>query len=335
MNCPLRAEGSSLECVIMKNFAVSLVVLLLAVARVSAQVTVSVSFESEQFLANEPLIAKVRIVNDSGATLHLGEDTDWLNFAVETLEGPYVQSLNPPDVVGAFDLESSHTATKRVDLAPCFNLTRPGKYKVVATVKVPAFNTKFASPGKAFYITTGTLLWQKEFGVPLSIAPREKDSLPETRKYIILQSNSGKESKLYVRVTDRLENNIRVIPIGTLISFSHPEPQLDKWSNLHLLYQTAGKTFSYSAINPEGQLMARETHEYSDTRPILSSTDEGRVVVRGGNRRLSIDDIPPFDAADLPEPIVARSPAATNSANSKKATSKKSSSSVNAKEKTN
>src|SRR4051812_12051961 len=116
MNCPLLAKGSSLECVIMKNFAVALIVWLLAMARVNAQVTVHVSFESEQFIANEQLVAKVRIVNDSGTTLHLGEEADWLNFAVETLEGPYVQSLRPPEIIGAFDLESSHTATKRVDL---------------------------------------------------------------------------------------------------------------------------------------------------------------------------------------------------------------------------
>src|SRR5690349_13499307 len=112
------------------------IAMLLAAVAAQAQVRVEIRFDGEQYIANEPLIANVRIINDSGVTLRLGDDPNWLGFAIETMEGPFARQLRLPNVLGAFELESSHTATKRVDLAPCFNLTQSGKYKVVATVKV-------------------------------------------------------------------------------------------------------------------------------------------------------------------------------------------------------
>lgn len=265
-------------------------------ATAQAQVRVEVRFDGEQYIANEPLIAHVRIVNDSGVTLHLGEGNEWLSFAVETMEGPFARQFRLPDIAHGFDLESSHTATKHVDLAPCFDLIRSGKYKVVATVKVPAFNTTFASPGKVFYIVAGSRMWEKQFGVPPELAPADANGLPEMRKYMLIQALSGKDTKFYARVTDRYERNIRVIPIGTLVSFSKPEPQLDKWNNLHVLYQIGARTFVYSVVNPDGQLLARETHEISDTRPTMVMNDEGHIVIKGGRRHPSVDDVPPYDA---------------------------------------
>jgi hypothetical protein len=306
---------------------------LLAAVAASAQVKVEVVFDGEQYIANEPLIARVRIINDSGSTLRLAGTPDWLDFAVRAKqngkEGGYVRPLRPPTSIDAFTLESSKTATVRMDLSPCFNLTQTGEYQVVATVKVPAFSATYASPPKTFFIVTGSRMWERPFGVPPSIAAPDPGGLPEMRKYILIQALSGKETKFYVRLTDAQENNIKVIPIGTLISFSRPEPQLDKWSNLHVLYQIGSRSFVYTVINPAGLLIARETHEISDTRPTMATTDEGRIVIRGGKRRPTIDDIPPYDAAQIPdqttEPVAA--PATNASA------TKKPASSVNAKDK--
>lgn len=313
---------------------VLIVAVFFAVLSATAQVKVEIQFDGEQYIANEPLIARVRIVNDSGTTLRLADAPDWLGFAVESTEGPYVRNLRPPQIpTEAFNLESSHTATVRVDLAPAFQLTKTGKYKAIATVRVPAFNTSYASGGKDFYIVTGSRIWEKQFGVPSTIAPVGTNGLPEIRKYMLIQALSGKETKFYARVTDAMENNIRVIPIGTLVSFSRPEPQLDKWSNLHVLYQIGARQFTYSVVNPEGMLIARETHEISDTRPAMATTDEGRIVIRGGNRRPSVDDVPPYEAAQLPQEALQPLPAAATNAVSTNKASKKTSTAVNATDK--
>src|SRR4051812_24746295 len=75
---PLACEEGSFKVRIMKKL-VLVAILLAAVAAAQAQVKVEIQFDGEQFIANEPLIARVRIVNDSGATLHLGETADWLS----------------------------------------------------------------------------------------------------------------------------------------------------------------------------------------------------------------------------------------------------------------
>jgi glycine/D-amino acid oxidase-like deaminating enzyme len=78
-----------------------------------------------------------------------------------------------------------------------------------------------------------------------------------------------------------------------MVSFSKPECQIDKSSNLHVLYQTGARSFNYSVINPDGRLLVRQTYDYSDTRPVLRIDREGRILIGGGVRRSSSDDLPP------------------------------------------
>jgi hypothetical protein len=186
----------------MKKVAV-LFGLILAVAQSRGQVMVEVQLDQEQYLPNEALIAKVRIHNASGQTVRLGQDPNWLTFLIEPSEKQFVRQLKLPDVVGVFDLESSSVATKRVDLSTCFDLTKVGSYKVKATVNVPAMRDNFVSAGKQFIINNGSKMRELTFGVPTSIAPADKDGKPEVRKYLLVQTNPGADSKLFVRVTVR------------------------------------------------------------------------------------------------------------------------------------
>src|SRR2546422_6056524 len=50
---------------------------------VSAQVSVELALDQDQFLPGESLEVGVRITNFSGQTLHLGKDNDWLRFTIE------------------------------------------------------------------------------------------------------------------------------------------------------------------------------------------------------------------------------------------------------------
>src|SRR5437773_12243897 len=95
------------------------------------QVSVEVKLDQEQFLPNEDLVARVRVTNVSGQTLPLGDTPDWLMLSVEGGNGVGVRKLAEVPVVGAFQLESSSTGIKRVNLAPYYNLSQPGRYTIV------------------------------------------------------------------------------------------------------------------------------------------------------------------------------------------------------------
>ena len=274
---------------------------------VSAQVSIELTQDQDQFLPAEALPTAVRITNRSGQTLRLGEELDWLTFSVQSRGVEVVPKIADVPVAGEFVLESSKVATKRVDLAPYFSLNRSGRYSVTATVRIKGWNREIASPPKHFDIIEGAKLWEQEIGVPNSAASAE--ATPEVRKFILQQANYLKSQlRLYVRLTDASgARTFRVFAIGPMVSFGRPEPQVDKFSNLHLLYQDGPHSFRYAVVNPDGELIVRQIYDYVDKRPRLQPDADGKIYLTGGVRRLTASDVPPSlpatPAEDRPKPL--------------------------------
>jgi hypothetical protein len=189
-----------------------------------------------------------------------------------------------------FDLPSSKMASKRIDLGPSFPIGQPGRYNIIATVRIRGWGREVASQPKGFDIIEGASMWQQDFGVP-----GQTNGNPEIRRYILQQANYVKgQLRLYLRVTDMTGTRpFRVVPIGALLSFSRPEHLIDQASNLHLLYQDGPHSFGYFKFNPDGELLARQTHEYIGTRPRLRLDVDGNITVFGGQRRIAASDVPP------------------------------------------
>jgi hypothetical protein len=271
----------------MRTLPLTVITFLAAPLFASAQISVEVVLDQEQFLRDEPLPVKVRITNRSGRTLQLGQDNQWLGFALESLDGAVISKLADVPVTGEFTLESARMATREVDLMPCFDVSQPGRYTVTANVRIKEWNEDIASKPKGFEIVRGTKLWEQEFGIPLS------PGAPESRKYTLQQASYRKQLKLYLRVTDLNEHTVfRVFPLGPMVSFSQVEAQVDKTSDLYALFQTGARSFLFYVINPKGDVMIRQTYDYTATRPTLRSNDEGRIFVMGGLRRLTGSDVP-------------------------------------------
>jgi hypothetical protein len=274
-----------------------------ALASAPAQVSVEIVQEQDEFLAGEALPTAVRIRNHSGQTLHLGAEANWLTFAVESDGGvPALKNSDVP-VLGEFVLESSKVATKRVDLAPAFALTQPGHYAVTATVRVKDWDQEIASPAKGFDIVQGVPLWEQEFGVPQS--PGSSNSAPEVRRYVLQQVSFLRgHLQLYLRLTDATGTRIlRVVRMGTMLSFNQPKGVVDKSSNLHVLHQTGAHSFNYAVFNPNGDLVLRQTYDYINSRPRLQMGTDGEFSILGGVRRIAANDVPPpKPAPPLPEP---------------------------------
>jgi hypothetical protein len=85
---------------------------------------------------------------------------------------------------------------------------------------------------------------------------------------------------------------LKLLNVGPMIGFGQPEPQVDRQSRLHLLYQNAAKSFSYLVVNPDGDVLVRQTYEYADSRPRLRLDESGIITVTGGARRATADDLP-------------------------------------------
>ncbi len=272
----------------MRSIGLSIALLLMAVSYGAAQVQVDLALDHDQFLRDESLPVKVRISNLSGQTLHLGKDDQWLHFLVESADGHYVAQKDSPAVAGEFDLDSSLVGTRTIDLMPFFDLERPGRYTVTATLRIPEWGFQTSTRPKTFDVIKGTKIWQQDVGVPSA------GGRPVVRRYILLQADFSKRLRLYLRVTDVGGSQVfGVTPVGPLVSFSHPEAQVDRYSNLHILFQDGAHTFLYSMANPEGQVIVRQTFEYRQVRPTLRAGEEGSITVYGGVRKPLASDLPP------------------------------------------
>ena len=278
----------------MKLFFLALGLAISVSLRAPAQVAVEVVLEQEQFLPSESMPVAVRITNRSGQPLHLGAEANWLTFDVEGADGLIVLKNAEVPVVGEFELNSSQVATKRVDLAPYFGMTQPGRYHVTATVRVKAWGTDITSPVKNFDVITGARIWSQDFGMPPSAGATNRP--PEVRKYTLQKANYLRaQLRLYVEVSDATESRVfKVVNIGKTVSFSTPEIQLDRLSNLHLVWQSGAAHFTYAVVSPEGALLRQEVYDYASSgpRPRLSMADDGTVTVYGGVRRVQPEPMP-------------------------------------------
>jgi hypothetical protein len=265
---------------------------LMAFSSAPAQVSVEVVLVQDQFLPGESLPLAVKVTNRSGQPLHLGADANWLTFDVESEDGFIVTKNADVPVAGEFDLGSSQVATEHVDLAPYFALKHQGRYHVVATVRIKDWNADIVSPKQDFDLINGVTLWSQDFGVPAPAGATNQP--PEVRKYALEEVNYVRsQMRMYVRVSNESgSQTIKLSPVGPMVSFSQPEAQLDRFSNLHILYQGGASSFIYSVVNPNGDFVRREIYDYRDTRPRLGANDDGDIVVIGGVRRVRPDELP-------------------------------------------
>jgi hypothetical protein len=260
---------------------------LFVTARLSAQVEVHLTLPQEQFLPGEAIEAAVRISNFAGRKLTFGARPGWIRFEVEGSSDVVVNRLSEVSESGEFTLESSTRGTIRYDIQPHFDISRPGRYRVTAIVRI-SDTEEYASPPVSFEVFRGTRLWEREVGVS------NVDGSPNgRRKFILQQATQLRNVRLYIRLTDSEEvGTMKVIPIGPTVSFSRPSCVVDRGSRLHCLHQISADTYRYHVVGPDGTLLRRHTFNFGERRPQLRMNDSGDVAVIGGERRRATDDIP-------------------------------------------
>jgi hypothetical protein len=304
----------------MKFPGLILVLLTAFAAPLFAQVEVNVVMEQTQFLPGESIQVAVRVRNRSGQTLKFGKE-DWLTYFVEGKDGTIVTKNDDPPMGHDFEVPTSKVATQNSDLQPYFPILKTGVYTVTAIVHLKDWDMDITSDPQTFDIIRGVPLWQTRFGMPHSSANGEP---PEVRKYILQKATYLQHLRLYLRVTDETEaRTYKVLPVGTMVSFSQLITLLDQKNNLNLLYEEGARTFNFTKVNPEGELQVRQSYYVTDTAPRLKLNDNGQVVIVGGVRKSSSTDFPPEKTtadvtptpAPTPVPVAVPTPAPAKSTN--------------------
>lgn len=253
--------------------------LFLAALSAQAQIQVELKFARLQYVAYEPVLATIKIRNLAGREIELRDANGqrWFGFEVTAGEGrllaPETQNAEVSLRIGA-----GETVTRKINLTPTFPIHDLGSYRVRANVFFADLNRFFYSPTKLFQVGDARPIWQRTVGVPEGMA-----GAGGVRTYSLLSNRFPDHTKLYVRVEDKSTGAVySTYPLGRVIAVDEPQAELDRANQLHVLHCAAPRTWAYSQVGLNGQLLGKSTFMENKTRPRLHQSANGAVAVRGG-----------------------------------------------------
>jgi hypothetical protein len=255
----------------------ALLVLLVASAR--AQIQVDLKFKRVQYVAYEPVIATVAVTNLAGRDIELRDENGerWFGFEITANEGRFLP-LNEEGAEPPLKIEAGKTVERKVNLTPRFPINELGPYHARANIYFADLNKFFYSQAKVFQVVDARAIWQRTIGVPEGMT-----GAGQTRTYSLLSNRFPDHTKLYVRVEDKSTGAVySTYSLGRILSMDEPQAELDQLNRLHVLHCAAPRTWAYSQIAPNGELLSHSTILETKTRPHLRRATDGGVVVKGG-----------------------------------------------------
>jgi hypothetical protein len=262
------------------KWSLSLIALLFLAINASAQVQVELKFPRLQYIAHEPIVATVKIANFSGRDIDLRDDSGhrWFGFEVNSGEGRLLAPLSESVPEPALHVEAGKTVTRKINLTPLFPVHDFGSYHVRANVFFPDLNKFFYSATRVFQVTDARPIWQKTVGIPEGTA-----GAGEVRTFSLLSNRFPDHTSLYIRVENKDRGVVyTTYSLGRTIADDEPQAELDRANQLHVLHCAAPRSWTYSHIGLNGELLARSTFLETKSRPRLRHTADGVIAVRGG-----------------------------------------------------
>jgi hypothetical protein len=258
----------------------SLVLFPLLGAVAQAQIQVELKFKRLQYVAHEPVLATVRITNLSGRDIDLRDEKGqhWFGFEINAGEGRLLAPLRQTAPEPALHVEAGQTVTRKINLTPRFPVHDLGAYHVRANVYFADLNQFFYSQTKVFQVADARPIWQKTVGIP-----EKMPGAGEMRTYSLLSNRFPDHTSLYVRVENKSSGLVyTTYSLGHVIAYDEPQAEIDRSNQLHVLHCAAPRTWAYSQIGLNGELLKHSTFMETKTRPRLRHVADGAVAVHGG-----------------------------------------------------
>ena len=258
----------------MARFFAALAFILLAVSA-RGQIQVDLKFKRLQYIAYEPVMATMTILNLAGRDIELrnNKSQNWCGFEV-TGEGNRILPPLPQPAEPPLKIAAGTSVTRQINLTPLFPITDLGAYHVRANVFFADLDKFFYARTKVFEVTNARPVWQRTVGDP---------NTSGVRTFSLMTNRFPDHTSLYVRVEAKEKNLVyATYSLGRVISFDEPRAEVDRENRLHVLQCSAPRVWSYSVVSPDGKLFKRETYSQLRSAPKLRRMDDGRVALSGG-----------------------------------------------------
>ncbi|HEX4632093.1 MAG TPA: hypothetical protein VH188_14130 [Chthoniobacterales bacterium] len=276
----------------------------LVAATAHAQIQVDLSFKRLQYIAHEPILATIKIANNSGRDIDLRDDNGqrWFGFEINAGESRLLAPLKADATEPALHVEAGKTVIRKINLTALYPVHDFGAYHIRANVYFTDLNKFFYSATKVVQVTDARPIWQKTVGVP--------DGMPgagEARTYSLLSNRFVDHTSLYVRVENRDTGAVfTTYSLGRIIASGDPQAEVDRANQLHVLHCAAPRSWAYSHVGLNGELLAHSTFLETKTRPHLRHTPDGSIAVNGGKL-----DVPIAESKQSPTPKLSERPPAS------------------------
>jgi hypothetical protein len=250
------------------------------VTAAQAQIQVELRFQRLQYVAHEPIMASIKITNLSGRDIELHDENSqrWFGFEINAGDGRLLAPLRQSAPEPVLHVEAGKTVARKINLTPGFPVHDLGSYHVRANVYFADLNKFFYSPTKVFQVADARPIWQKTVGIP--------DGLPgagEVRTYSLLSNRFPDHTSLYVRVENRDRGVVHTTySLGRSIAYDEPQAEIDRANQLHVLHCAAPRSWAYSHIGLNGELLRHSIFMETKTRPRLRHAANGAIAVTGG-----------------------------------------------------
>ena len=287
------------------KFRILIVAVMSAAAAAHAQIQVELNFKRVQYIAHEPILATVTIANNSGRDIDLHDDNGqhWFGFEINAGEGRLLAPLKHNAAEPPLHVESGKTVTRKINLTSLYPVQDFGAYHVRANVYFPDLNKFFYSATKVVQVSDARPIWQKTVGVPEGIP-----GAGEVRTYSLLSNRFVDHTSLYVRVENRDSGAVyTTYSLGRIIASEDPQAEIDRANQLHVLHCAAPRTWAYSHVGLNGELLAHSTFLETKSRPRLRHTADGAIAVSGG-----MLDVPIAESKRSPAPKLSDRPPANS-----------------------
>lgn len=264
---------------ILKKITALFFLLAVALPAARAQMQVDITLKRTLYLAYEPLIVNVTIQNLTGNSLNL-RDTGgipWFGFQIETLDGRPIGPHSSQHSNDPLLLQAGEKLTRTVNLTPLYPISEFGGYRIRAAIHAQSLGKTFSSQSLNVEITEGRPLFEKIVGVPA-----DQPGGGETRKILLLTHRLPNSTQLYLRIVNPDRGVVHCTHrLGRIVSYGEPEILLDSANQIHVLQNVAPKSFLYSHIGLNGEVLHRKTYQQNIKRPVLKQGADGLITVIG------------------------------------------------------
>ncbi len=249
-----------------------------------AQLNVSLQIKRRMFLLNEPVIATVTIVNNTGHEIMLADTQEggpWFSFQINGDNQHIVPPRDHNYELQPLPMKPGETVKRTVNLTELYELSDYGSYHATASIYFPPMARFFSSRPDNFELTEGRLIWKQTVGVPDS-----PESLGVYRTFSLLTLEHDKGKMLYVRVEGQNDGTIYgCYNLGRVLDGFPPDAKFDTGNNLAVLQTIGRREYLFSRVGIGGNFISQNTYVSLKAQPFLRKLQDGTLQIVGGIRQ--------------------------------------------------